>query len=53
MRRPFEKLVEMVDGLEQKDVTLGDLSKEWHEPVERIMDAIDASRMLRGERTYL
>lgn len=53
MRRPFERLVAMVNELEDRDVTLGQLSKSWDEPVERIMDALDASRMLRGESTYI
>jgi hypothetical protein len=54
MRRPFERLVEMVDALDSdRDVTLGELSERWSEPVERIMDAIQASKMLRGEPTYI
>jgi hypothetical protein len=55
MRRPFEQLVEMIDALDDsdRDVTLGDLSKRWKEPVERIMDALDASKMLRGQKTYI
>jgi hypothetical protein len=29
------------------------LSARWGEPPERIMDAVDAVRVLRGERTYI
>lgn len=55
MRVPFERLVEMVDALDRDDttLTLGELSKRWGESTERIMDAIDASKMLRGQRTYI
>lgn len=54
MRRPFEALVQLVDGLEDfDDVTLGELGKRWDESMERVMDAMDASKMLRGIPTYL
>lgn len=55
MRRPFEKLVELVDEQFESDrsVTLGELAYRWQEPVPRIGDAIDASKMLRGKRTYI
>lgn len=53
MRRPFQKLVEMVDELNDTNVTIGELSERWGETTGRIMDAIDALRMLRGEQTYI
>lgn len=55
MRMPFEKLVEHVQDLsdEDKDLPMGKLAERWGEPVERISDAVTASRMLRGERTYI
>lgn len=57
LRRPFEKLMEMLEGLcdleEPMNLTLADLSKRWDETPERIMDAIDAVRVKNGERTYI
>jgi hypothetical protein len=52
---PFERLMENVAGLSEEDQArpLGDLSRRWGEPPERIMDAADALRVLRGERTYV
>jgi hypothetical protein len=57
VRRPFGKLMDMLEDeprfVEEKGpVTLGDLAKKYGEPVERIMDALDAVRERRGERTY-
>jgi hypothetical protein len=55
MRMPFEKLMEHVAavGPEEKSLPLGVFAERWGEPAERIMDAIDAVRVLRGERTYI
>ena len=55
MRMPFEKLMERVAGVgpEEKALPLGVFAERWGEPVERIMDAIDAVRVTRGERTYI
>jgi hypothetical protein len=52
---PFEKLMEHVAVLGEEDgaLTMGELSARWGEPAERIMDAVDAVRVLRGERTYI
>jgi len=51
---PFEKLMEHVAALGEDDnITLGDLSERWGEPAGRIGDAIDAVRVLSGERTYI
>jgi len=52
---PFEKLMERVSALGDEDrvLTMGDLAARWGEPPERIMDAVDAVRVLRGERTYI
>lgn len=48
---PFGKLVEKVDilGTVQPHITLGEMAKALGEPTERVMDAIDAVKMLRGE----
>jgi hypothetical protein len=55
VRMPFEKLMEHVAavGAEEKDLPLGVFAERWGEPAERIMDAIDATRVMRGERTYI
>lgn len=55
MRMPFEKLMEHVAALGEADgaLTMGDLSARFGEPAERIMDAVDAVRVTRGERTYI
>lgn len=52
---PFQKLMELVDTLSDEDQRrpLGELAGRWGEPAERIMDAIDAVRVLRGEQTYI
>lgn len=48
-RLPFERLVELVEIEEAKEpqVTLGVLASRLGESVERIMDAIDAGKMIR------
>ncbi len=55
MRMPFEKLMEHVAALGDEDAALpmGKLAERWGEPVQRITDAIDAVRVLNGERTYI
>ena len=54
MRMPFEKLMELVAELGRGDeVTLGELSRRWGEPVQRVADAIDAVKVLRGEPSYI
>lgn len=52
---PFEKLMELVEALNPEDHAkpLGEFAECWHEPAERIMDAINAVRVLHGERTYI
>ena len=52
---PFEKLMEHVAALDDADRArpLGVLSERWGEPVARICDAIDAVRVMNGERTYV
>jgi hypothetical protein len=51
----FERLMENVATLSEEDwgKPMGELAKRWGEPVERIADAIDALKVLRGERTYI
>lgn len=55
MRMPFERLMEEVEriGSEDKDITLGQLAQRLSQSTDRIMDAIDANRVVRGERTYI
>ena len=52
---PFERLMEQVAALsdEEKDLPMGVLSGRWGEPPARICDAIDALRVMNGERTYV
>ena len=55
MKMPFERLMEYVATLNDQDaeLTLGELSARWGEPAGRIGDAIDAVRVMNGERTYV
>lgn len=55
MRMPFEQLMELVDALSDEDAALpmGALAARWDVPVLRVADAIDAVRVLHGERTYI
>jgi len=52
---PFERLMMEVSGLSEadRDLSMAELAGRWGEPVLRIMDAITAVRVLRGERTYI
>ena len=55
MRMPFEKLMEHVAALspEERDLPIGIFADRWGEPASRILDAIAAVRVGRGERTYI
>ena len=55
MKMPFEVLMEHVAALtdEDKELPMGKLAERWGEPASRIADAIDAVRVMRGERTYI
>lgn len=55
MRMPFERLMEEVAALPEGDWNkpIGDLAERWGEPAGRIADAIDALKVLRGQRTYI
>jgi len=55
MKMPFEKLMEYVAVLGDEDAALpmGKLAERWGEPVQRIADAVDAVRVMNGERTYI
>jgi hypothetical protein len=52
---PFERLMEEVASLPEADwdFPMGKLAQRWGEPVQRVADAIDAVKVLRGERTYI
>ena len=55
MKMPFERLMELAAALsdEDADLPMGKLAERWGEPVQRIADAIDAVRVMNGERTYI
>jgi hypothetical protein len=54
MRMPFERLMELVAALGPDDgLTLGALAERWGETRARTGDAIDAVRVVNGERTYI
>lgn len=55
MKMPFERLMERVAALSpaEWELPLGTLAARWGEPASRIGDAIDALKVLRGERTYI
>jgi len=55
VKMPFERLMEEVAALgdEDKALPMGRLAERWGEPVQRIADAIDAVRVMNGERTYI
>lgn len=53
MRRPFGKLILMIREIENEKVTLGELSEELDEPIDRIMDALETEKMLRGDPAYV
>lgn len=55
MRIPFERLAEQVAGLsaEDQELSLGTLAERFGVTTARLCDAVDALKMLRGERTYL
>jgi hypothetical protein len=51
---PFERLIELVAALsEDEERLLGMLAGRWRESPERISDAIDALRVLYGERAII
>lgn len=45
--------MEMCAAVTDPDVTLGQLAREWGEPVERIMDAMDSVRISQGGIPYI
>lgn len=55
MMRPFAKLMEMVEDeiASDADQTIGQLAKKWGEEPRRVMDAIDANKVVRGEKGYI
>ena len=52
---PFERLMEYAAGLGEDDweLSLGELAARVGEPAERLADAVDAVRVMAGERTYV
>lgn len=53
MRRPFGKLMNMLDEMDTTGLTLGDVAKRTGETTERIMDAIDANKERAGTPSYI
>lgn len=56
MRRPFGKLMDLVEVdllLAPEGTTIGDLAARYDEPMDRVMDALDAVKERRGEKSYL
>ncbi len=55
MRMPFEKLMEYVQSLspQDKDKPMGELAQAVGEDAARLADAVNAVRVLKGERTYI
>jgi hypothetical protein len=56
MRIPFERLVEQVAAVlstADQDLPMGTLAARFEVSTDRLADAIDALKMLRGERTYI
>lgn len=56
MVMPFEKLMEYAASLEllgDGELTMGELAGRADESAERLMDALAAVRVLRGDRTYV
>jgi SpoU rRNA methylase family enzyme len=55
MRKPFEKLVEEVQALSgaEAELSMGTIAERLGVTVERLADAMDAVKMLRGEPTYI
>lgn len=47
--------MEQVAALPEEDwnLPMGELARRWGEPAERIGDAIDALKVLRGEPSYI
>jgi hypothetical protein len=52
MRMPFARLMELVRKVDGR-ITLGELSQHWGEPVSRIADAIDANKVVDGQKGYI
>jgi hypothetical protein len=57
MRKPFEKLVHELlvqyDSQEFRSKTFGGIALELEVSIDRIQDALDAIKMLRGHGTYV
>jgi hypothetical protein len=57
MRKPFEKIVRQLADSETADLkanlTIGQLAERHECDPERIMDALDVLKMLRGQATYI
>lgn len=55
MKMPFARLMELVrTELDAgSTATLGELSQYWDEPTSRIADAVDANKVVDGEKGYL
>lgn len=51
MRTPIEKLAWELDHDEERHaMTLGQAAAKYNEPIDRIMDALDVIKIVRGEQ---
>jgi len=53
MRTGIEKLAWLLSKEHGDGVTLGQLATKYGEPVERIQDALDVLKIIRGEPTQI
>lgn len=55
MRRPFGKLMDLLEEEIHSSLnpTIGELADKYDEPNERIMDALDAIKERRGQKSYI
>lgn len=55
MRRPFAVLMEILEDLspDEMKMTLAQLGDALGEDTHRLMDALDANKVARGERGYI
>lgn len=53
MRRGIEKLAWLLAKETEGTVTMGELARKYDEPIERIMDALDVLKIIRGEATQI
>lgn len=56
MRKPIEKLAHELwldEEIRSEGKTLSEVAEKYGEPIERIMDALDVSKIARGELSII